>query len=82
MQVQLELQFGSIQEPIIKNSVVTELGSPLEKRALMTFLCEKFGREFRDFFFSVSATVFGFEIAVRCEDKRSEAELALAAVWF
>lgn len=36
----------------------------------MTFLCEKFWREFRDFFFSVSATVFGFEMAVRYENKK------------
>lgn len=41
----------------------------------MTFVCEKFWREFWDSF-SVSATVCGFEMAVRCENKkRSGADL-------
>lgn len=58
-------------------TLVTELGDPLEKRALMTFFVKHFWREFLDiffFFFSVSATVFGLEIGVSYENKKSGAD--------
>lgn len=59
--------------------MVTELGNPLQKRAFMTFHVKKFfGENFWTYFFSVSATVHGFEIGVRYEKKkRKEVELTL-----
>lgn len=65
------------------NTLATELvGNPLEKRALMTFYVDTiFWREFLDFFFfffsPVSATMFGFEIGVRYENKNRGVELTV-----
>lgn len=50
--------------------MVTELGNPVEKRALMTFFVKKFLERISGHFFSVSATVFGLEIGVRYENKK------------
>lgn len=57
MQVQLELQFGSTEEPVTQNSVVTELGNPLEKTALMTFHVKFLERIFGHFFFCLCHSV-------------------------